>query len=258
MVFTATEISAMVNGFMWPFIRIGAVFVAVPFFGTRLVSVRIRVMLSLLLTLMLLPVLPEAPMIDPVSAEGVLVGLQQVLIGVSMGFVLQMVFNTIVVAGEAMATTMGLGFASIIDPQNGVNVPVVSQLLMMLGLLVFLSMDGHLLLIDLLADSFRWLPVGAGSIDGDGLWLLVGWASQMFANAVRLAMPVVVALLVIYLALGVMTRAAPQLNVFSVGFPITLLAGFVFLLLSLPSILPGFVGVIDAGMALLGRILGGG
>ncbi len=253
---TAAELNALVADFMWPFLRIGGAFMAAPVFGTRLVAVRVRIALTLVLTLMLMPVLPPSAPVEPASLAGVLIAMQQVLIGLAMGFVLQLVFNTIVIAGETMATTMGLGFASIIDPQNGVNVPVVSQFLLMLGILVFLGLDGHLMLVRLLSDSFVWLPVGPLGLDPDALWAIAAWATRMFAGAVQLALPMVAALLVVYLALGVMTRAAPQLNIFSVGFPVTLLAGFILILLSLPTLVPGFVALLEEGYLLIGQVLG--
>lgn len=219
---------------MWPFLRIGAALIAAPFFGARLVPVRMRVLLTVLITLVIMPMLPPMPSVAPLSAVGILVAIQQIMIGIAMGFVLQLVFNAATIAGESIAMTMGLGFASMVDPQNGVTTPVVSQFLVVVVTLLFITIDGHLMLIEIINQSFYSLPVGTTGISRDGFWVLVGWGSTMLLGALQIALPVVSCLLVIYLSLGVMTRAAPQLNIFSVGFPITLLAGFVLLWFVLP------------------------
>ena len=133
---------------------------------------------------------------------------------------------------------IGLSFASLADPQNGAQSPLLSQLYTLLGTLIFLALNGHLLLIQLLVDSFTALPVAPTTgIDRDWLWVLINWGSQMFAGAVLVALPAIAALLVVNLAFGVMVRAAPQLNIFAVGFPITLVLGLLIILYSLPTLL---------------------
>ncbi len=256
MLIPALELSRHLSDFMWPFLRVSALLVAAPVFGTRLVPVRVRIAIAVLLTWALVPILPATPAIDPLSLPAVLIAFQQVLIGLAMGFALQMVFNALIVAGENMAMSMGLGFASMIDPQNGVNVPVLSQFFVIIATLVFLSLNGHFALLELLVQSFRSLPVGAPGLGREAYFAIAGWASEMLIGAVRLALPVVVSILIAYLALGVMTRAAPQLNVFSVGFPLILLFGFVVLYLSMPSFLPLFEALIADGLELIGVLIG--
>ncbi len=157
---TGTELTSWLASVLWPFMRIGAMFSAVPIFSARSVPVRIRILLSFFIALILVPVIPKPPVIDLISAEAVLISVNQVLIGLAMGFILQMVFSAFVIAGQSIAMAMGLGFASIIDPQNGVQVPVVSQAFLIMVTLVFLALNGHLLLIEVLAESFQRLPVG--------------------------------------------------------------------------------------------------
>ena len=165
------NITAWVGDFFWPFLRIGALFVVAPIYGARTVPVRVRIMLSVLVTLVLLPNLPFNETFEPFSPEGILLVVQQIAIGIVMGLILQIVFSALIMAGQTMATTMGLGFASSVDPQNGVQVTMLGQLYLMLGTLYFLAMDGHLLLLEVMANSFTYLPVGSplygGQIFGD-------------------------------------------------------------------------------------------
>jgi flagellar biosynthetic protein FliR len=135
---------------------------------------------------------------------------------------------------------MGLGFASMIDPNNGVSVPVIAQLLVIIGTLLFLALGGHLLLIQLVVNSFQSLPISPTGLERESFWAIVNWGSQMFIGAIWVAIPALVSMLVVTLALGVMTRAAPQLNIFSVGFPVTMFLGFIIIMLILPGILPRF------------------
>jgi len=233
---TGTELTSWLASVIWPFMRIGAMFAAVPIFSARSVPVRIRVLLSFFIAWILVPVIPRPPVIDLISAEAVLISVNQVLIGLAMGFILQMVFSAFVIAGQSIAMAMGLGFASMIDPQNGVQVPVVSQAFLIMVTLVFLALNGHILLIEVLAESFQRLPVGPLVISHDGLWQLVSWGSNMFVGGMLVALPAVAALLLVNLAFGVTSRAAPQLNIFAVGFPVMIMVGMAFIILTLPSI----------------------
>ena len=235
---TSAEIFTWVGGLFWPFIRLTAMLLATPVFGARMVPVRIRISIGLFLAWMLFPMLPDVPAVDPLSPAGFLISIQQVLIGVSMGFILQMVFGAVVMAGQNIAMSMGLGFASAVDPQNGVQVPVLSQFYMVIATLIFLALDGHLVIIETLVNSFYLLPIGSAAVSADFVWQVAAWGSYMFIGSVLMAVPVMVALLLVNLAFGVMTRAAPQLNIFAVGFPVTLLAGFILLLFGLPALLP--------------------
>ena len=251
MILPAAELVRMMHEFMWPFVRVSALLLSAPVFGTRLVPVRVRIALALLLTWLIVPLLPAAPRLDILSLPALLLIAQQVLIGLCMGFALQLVFNALIIAGENMAMSMGLGFASMIDPQNGVNVPVLSQFFVIIATLIFLSLNGHLAVIQLLVKSFELMPIEGVGLSRDAYWTVASWASEMLIGAVRIALPVVAATLIAYLALGVMTRAAPQLNVFSVGFPVILLFGFIVLALTMPSFLPAFSALFDSGIELI-------
>ncbi len=253
---SVAEVTAFVGSLLWPFMRIGAMLMAMPVFGTRLVTVRVRLIAALAITFLVIPLLPPMPEVAPLTVQGLIVSLQQVLIGLAMGFLLQLVLQALVIAGEAIAMSMGLGFASMVDPANGVNVPVISQFLLILGTLLFLALGGHLMLIQFVVGSFQSLPVAVDGITRDSFWAIVSFGSQMFIGAVWVALPALISILVTSLAMGIMTRAAPQLNIFSVGFPVTMLAGFIVLFLLIPSIAPRFQQLMLEGMQLTQRIGG--
>ena len=210
---------------VWPFFRIAGVLMVAPVFGTRLVPVRIRAALAIAVTFVLAPVLPApAQSFVPNLMTGLLLA-QELLLGVAIGFCLQMIFDALIIAGQTISMGMGLGFAMMVDPQRGVSVPVVGQFFVILGMLIFLALGGHLATLRLIADSFAAVPLGS-PLPMDGVWVLVTHASAMFAGALRIALPAVTAILVVNVAFGVMSRAAPQLNLFAVGLPAGLCSAF--------------------------------
>lgn len=234
------QMAAWIGDFFWPFIRLGALFIASPIFGARTVPVKIRIILALAVTVIIQPSLPFSASIEPFSAEGLVIIFQQIAIGLVMGLTLQIMFASLVIAGQAMATTMGLGFASSVDPQNGIQVTMLGQFYLIVATLLFLTMDGHLLALQILADSFQALPIQGSLFSAEIFWNVCMYSSQMFIAALLISMPVMVGVLLVNLGFGVITRAAPQLNVFSLGFPITMVAGFTLMFLSLPVIFPVF------------------
>ncbi len=231
---TSAQLTAWIGAYFWPFLRIGAMLLVAPVFGARMVPKRVRLALGLALAVMVAPLLPAMPVVDALSPEGVLIEINQIVIGLAMGFALQLVFSALVTAGQTIAMSMGLGFAALVDPQNGIQVPVVSQFYLISSTLLFLVLNGHLHLIEMVVDSFRTLPVGIHGLPREAIYDLVVWATQMFAGALMVALPAVTSIMLVNLALGVITRAAPQMNIFSVGFPITLLGGFAIIILTMP------------------------
>jgi len=230
----AVDIVERFYAFLWPMLRISALLLAAPVFSLQAVTVRIRVLLALALSVMVYPMF-DWPVIDPLSAPGLVEILNQLVIGVFMGLMLQIVTAAVVVAGQAVSNAMGLSMASLIDPNLG-NVPVIAQFLLILSTLIFVSLGGHAMLLALVIESFASLPVGRSLIDQIAYGQLVSWSSMMFLGAVLTALPVMVTLLFISVGLGVVTRAAPSLNIFSVGLPATIVAGFFVLIVSLGSI----------------------
>ncbi|MFI8580391.1 flagellar biosynthetic protein FliR [Ectopseudomonas khazarica] len=226
------QISGWVGQFLLPLFRIAAMLMVMPIIGTQLVPTRVRLYLALAISVVLVPTLPSMPQVDALSLRSLLLIVEQVLIGAMLGFVLQLFFHLFIVAGQIIAMQMGLGFASMVDPTNGVSVPVLGQFMLMLVTLLFLAINGHLVALEVLAESFVTLPYGQGLMV-DHYWTLAGKLGWVIGAGLLLTLPAVTALLVINLAFGAMTRAAPQLNIFSIGFPLTLAMGLVIFWVSL-------------------------
>jgi flagellar biosynthetic protein FliR len=236
---TDMQIGGWVGQYLLPLFRIASMLMVMPVIGTQLVPMRVRLYLSLAICLVLAPNLPPMPQVDAVSLQSMLLIGEQVLVGVMFGFVLQLYFHLFTVAGQIIAMQMGLGFASMVDPANGVSVPVLGQFLLMLVTLLFLAMNGHLVVFEVLAESFVTLPVGEGLLL-DHYWIMAGKLTWVIAAGLLMALPVITALLIINLAFGVMTRAAPQLNIFSIGFPLTLVLGLIIFWLGISDFLAHF------------------
>lgn len=258
MTLTMAEITAWIGSFLWPFFRIGTLFMVAPITGSSNIPVRVRLILALAVTLLVMPLLESVPQVTPFSWSAIAIILQQLLIGAAMGFALMLVFSAIVTGGQLIAMQMGLGFASMVDPQNGTQVPVLSQLYIIMTTLLFLGMNGHLVLINLLVESFRLLPIGDSGIAADGFHAVAAWGTQMFAGALWLALPAMASLLVVNIAFGVMARSAPQLNIFAIGFPVAMIMGFVVILYTLPSVVPQFGQIVERGFDLVQYLLLGG
>lgn len=226
---TSAQLDAWMVAFLWPFVRMLALISTAPVLGEPSVPRRVKVALAALLALLLTPALGPLPQVPVVSVGGGWILLQQVLIGGAMGFAMRLVFTAVQAAGEYISLQMGLSFASFFDPTSGGSTTVLSRLLHMLALLVFLALDGHLLLIATLAESFHALPIADTPWSASGWLRLVTGARDIFSTGLMLALPLVAALLILNLAMGILNRAAPQFSIFAVGFPLTLLAGIAML-----------------------------
>ncbi len=237
--FDIASLQHWLNQFLWPLMRISGFCMVAPIIGAALVPARVRLLFSLLLTMMIAPTLRDLPTPDFLSPLSAVMVAQQLLIGIGLAYFLQMLMQAFVTFGQIVAMQMGLGFASMNDPINGVAVASVSQFYLLMVTLLFLAINGHLVMLDVLVESFRTLPVGA-DIGGARLQTLAGWASWMFAAALLMALPAVTALLIVNCSLGVITRAAPQLNIFAIGFPLMLVLGMMILWASMASALPNF------------------
>jgi flagellar biosynthesis protein FliR len=236
MIFTQAEITSWIGTYMWTFFRIGAVLAIAPVISMQMVPVRVRLAFAIALTIVIAPVIPPVPSVDPVSLAGVLITFQQIFIGMVMGFILLMVFAAVMHAGQLIAMQMGLGFASMVDPQNGVSVPMLSQFYIITATLIYLVLDGHLMVIEVLVDSFHILPISVSGLTAAGMIEPLEWGSRIFSGALQIALPAISALLFVNIAFGIMNRAVPQLNLLSIGFPISMLCGFMAVLVSIPQL----------------------
>ena len=243
------------GGLLWALGRVGGLCLVAPVLGSTVIPARIRIGLVVMLTLVLAPLAPAA--IDPLSATGVATMVSQILVGASVGFVLKLVFEAVAFGGELVGQGMSLGFAEVVNPGGGGSTPVLSQFYMVLVTLLFLALNGHLRLIQLLAESFHTLPPGPVAINADGLHAVVLFGAHLFAGAVRVALPAVTALLVVNIGFAAISRAAPSMNLFAVGFPITLCLGSIALWLGLRALPGAFETLQDSAWSLMHELVGG-
>ncbi|HET7267198.1 MAG TPA: flagellar biosynthetic protein FliR [Oleiagrimonas sp.] len=215
--------------FVWPLFRLLAFMMTAPVLGHHAIPRTVKLGLALLLTFLIAPTLPAPPPIPVWSWAGMGIIVEQVLIGAAMGLLLRVVFAAVMVAGDYVGLQMGLAFATFVSPDTGTNTMILARILYIIAILMFLALDGQLMVIQTLAYSFHTLPIGYGSLNVDAFNLLVRAGSTVFTAGLVLALPLVTALLIVNLCLGILNRSAPQMTVFSVGFPTSLLLG-IFLL----------------------------
>lgn len=250
---SAAQLDLWMAGFLFPLARILGLIATAPILNNRAIPARIRMGFGAAMTLALIPALPPSGLIVG-SWPGLLALLQQMLIGIALGFSMRVVFTAIDLAGELIGLQMGLGFAMFYDPDNAAQSPVISEFLGLLAMLVFLSINGHLMLLAVIGNSFEWWPVGADLFPANGWMAIARWGSTIFSAGVMLALPVIAALLVVNIALAILTRAAPTLNLFAIGFPVTLIAGFIMLLLSMPFFAPALQQLFDYGLRTVAQL----
>jgi flagellar biosynthetic protein FliR len=254
----AADVSTWVNRLWWPALRVSGFVLSAPIASETSIPGLVKIVLTLGLAFLLAPLVQVPAGLSIFSAAGMLAAMLELLIGVSIGLVVQLAFEALTFAGQSISMTMGLGFATLVDPQHGAQTPVLGQMLMIFGTLTYLSIDGHLMLIGALAESFKHLPIGAAQINHDFLLMLVMWGARVFDTGLLIALPIVVALLIVNLGLGVVTRAAPQLNLFGVGFTITLMSGFFVLLVGLDGIMTGISSLLNSALMAASELVGAG
>ncbi len=245
---TSAQLDAWIMLIVWPLTRILALIASAPVLGNQQFPLTAKIGLGVLLTMLVAPTLSAPPDVSPGSAYGMLLLAREILIGIGMGLAIRVVFVAVNMAGDMIGLQMGLGFAQFYDPQSSAQVPVVGQFLGLLATLVFLSVNGHLLMIATLVESFQNVPPEATLSLAAGSMALVQWGSMIIQAAVQLSLPLIAVLLITNSALAVLTRASPQLNIFAIGFPITLGVGFIALLLVLPYMVPGFERLFEQGL----------
>lgn len=246
---TMAEITAWVGQFLWPLFRIAALLMFMPLLGAASVPPRVRLSLAVALAFLMAPLIPAVPAVEPLSASALMITLHELLLGFTGALLLHIFMAIFTGAGQVVSTQMGLAMAQMVDPVNGISIPVISQFYQLASFLLFLSINGHLVVIDLLLASFELLPVGGVSGMDAVLTELGRLGSWVFSGALLVALPAVTAMLVVNLTFGVINRAAPQLNLFSLGFPMALLCGLLGLMLS-------FIGASGLFIELTDQVLG--
>lgn len=231
---------AWISQMLWATLRVGGFVMVVPILGNQLVSPRVKIALSLAIGIAVAPLLTGLPVLTDFNLLTVLLVAEQLLTGIGLGFATSVFFQLFVVAGQFMGMQMGLGFAMMADPVNGVQVTAWGQFYLLLVSLMYLAVNGHLLLLEILIRGFELYPTGLGIGLAEFAERIVGLGSWMFVGGVLIALPAVTALLIVNMAFGVMSRSAPQLNVFSLGFPFSIVFGAVIMLVTLQGWLPQF------------------
>jgi flagellar biosynthesis protein FliR len=250
------DMSAWISRMWWPVLRVGGFMLSAPTTSEPAVPRLVKIILTLALTFLLAPLVPVPTDLSIFSATGLLAAALEVLIGISIGMVVQLSFEALTFAGQSISLSMGLGFATLVDPQRGAQTPVLGQLFVIFGTLTYLGVNGHLVLLGALAESFQNMPIAAAHIDRDFLLMVVLWGARVFDAGLLIALPAVISLIIVNLALGVVTRAAPQLNLFGVGFTITLLSGFFVLIVGLDGIMSGISNLINGALQAVSQLVG--
>ncbi|WED43748.1 flagellar biosynthetic protein FliR [Legionella cardiaca] len=250
--------SEMINLFskiVWPLPRISSLFLTMPLISSVLVPVRIRIVFSMTLAFLCAPAIADSLSLLHFDGHYIAFVVYEILLGILMGFILQLVFQVFILGGQIIAMQAGLGFAIMVDPASKASVPLLSQFYLMMISLIFLSLNGHLAVLNALLSSFREMPIGNVDISLSALGSILTFSGWMFKEAVLVALPAILALLIVNLAFGIMTRVAPQLNIFSMGFPITLLMGMVIIHISLPGVSSQIADSLEQGMQLIMGLL---
>ncbi|WP_103035874.1 flagellar biosynthetic protein FliR [Castellaniella caeni] len=254
--FQLDQLYGWMNALLWPLFRIAGLVSLAPVLGESSIPVRLKVGFAVLCAIVVAPLAGPMPSVPPASYAGLLIALQQVVIGMALGLCMRLIFTATMMAGEFIGLQMGLAFASFFDPATGANTAVLSRLLNLVAMLIFLAVNGHLLMLDGLIRTFTILPVGA-SLNPNGWGVLLDWSAQLWISGMLLALPLVIVLLTINLALGILNRTAQQLSVFAVGFPISLTTGLIMLAIVLPQSSDFLTRFFEEGYQAMARIAQG-
>ncbi|HAT7071885.1 TPA: flagellar biosynthetic protein FliR [Legionella pneumophila] len=245
----------LMSQFIWPMVRIGGLMLTVPVLSSALLPARIKILFVFTLSCVCFTYVPYNLSFENFNGLYPVYLVQELLLGLLMGFVLQIVFQVFILGGQIISMQAGLGFAVMVDPTSNASVPLISQLYLMVTTLIFLALNGHLAILETLIESFRIMPIGKSSLDPSIVWSTIMFSGWMFKEAVLISIPAILSLLIVSLSFGVMARVAPQLNLFSLGFPITLLMGFVIIKIGLPTVGTEMVESIKHGIQFITGIL---
>ncbi len=242
---------------LWAALRVGGVVMIAPVLGAMFVPNRVRLLITLVLSFAMLPAVGAVPAYAPLSAPGLLAVGQELVVGIAIGFMLKIAIEAAVLAGQIVSSGTGLSFATVVDPQAG-GIPLLGRFYLIIATLLMLAADAHLQLIEILAASFSLVPVGSGGLAFGDARQVADFAGLMFVGALKLALPSVAAMLMVNVAFGVISRAAPTLNLFAVGFPITLLMGFLVMLMDIGAHGSIWQAQLTETFAVINRVLAGG
>jgi flagellar biosynthetic protein FliR len=249
--FDTTQLSQWYGSVFWPLTRVLALFASAPVLSHPQIPIRAKVGIALAITLAIAPAVSSPPLAGLLEARGFVQLAHNILVGLALGFAVRIVFVGVELAGQLIGLQIGLSFAAYFNPDTSETENVVSNFMSMLVLLMFLAIDGHLMLLSALVQSFQLFPAGAAGAASIDPLTLVRAASDIFAIALTICLPILAVMLLVNVVLGVMARIAPQLNLFAVGFPLTVLVGLAALALFLPTLEAPIRGVLLKGLAAL-------
>ncbi|MEA5096973.1 MAG: flagellar biosynthetic protein FliR [Burkholderiaceae bacterium] len=254
---TSAELHTWISSFLWPLTRILGLIAVAPLYSNVSIPATVKLTLGIMISFVIAPSVPPLPALDPMSLQGLLILAQQFVIGAAMGFTIRIVFAAMEMAGEITGMTMGLGFATFFDPMSQGRSSAISQFMALLTLMIYLATNLHLALLSILADSFSTIPISSAPLSGEMFRLLAEFGGQIFSAGVQLSLPLIAALLITNMSLGILTRAAPQLNLFGIGFPITIGVGFLMIGLVLPYLVTPLDHLFQQGFGILRQITAG-
>ncbi|CAM4368487.1 MAG: flagellar biosynthetic protein FliR [Comamonas sp.] len=246
------QLVAWLSPVLWPFVRVLALFSVAPVFSQRAIPLRLKVGLALLVAICAQPVLGVQPVISINSAQALGTVVQQVVIGLSVGFAVRLVMAAVEVAGEVIGLQMGLNFASFFDPTSNAQLSAVARFMVQIATLLFIVINGHLLVLMAVLKSFEAFPVDGNFLQAIAQMRLHEMGSAVFASAFWIALPMIAMLLFVNLVLGIISRVAPQMNIYAVGFPVTLTVGLLGLVATLPLLEQPMVALLQKGIAIFG------
>lgn len=238
--------------------RLTAFFMVAPIFSGPGIPARIRVILSVFLAILIMPFLSNTIQTNVVSVQMILLALVQVVIGIAIGFVFAIVFQVFVIAGQIVAFQSGLGFATMMDPSTSTQVGFVSRFYWIAASLVFLAIDGHLHLIQLIAESFKVVPLTTWPNLTLHFSILISYSSILYKCAVSIALPAIFAILSVNAMFGLMNRSAPQLHIFTIGFPLTIVFGLMIIYFNFDAVMPRFEDIFKVAFVTVKKMLGAG
>lgn len=253
---TSGQLEHWIGAFFWPFVRILALLSTAPVFSASAVPIQVRVGLAAIISVAIAPALPTLPAVHFLSGAGLVLLVEQIVIGTALGFAVTLIFSAVQFAGSVISLQMGLGFSSFFDPTTGVQVPTLSNFLNLVVLLLFLALNGQLLVLVVLMRSFTVLPVDPNLVVHATAWhLLAAAGAAVFSLGMAIAAPVLGALFLVNIALGVLSKLAPQLNLFVVGFPLLIGVGLIGLYLLAPALELVVRQLLDLALNLSGRFM---
>lgn len=243
--FTEAQLVTWLSPMIWPFLRVLAVFTAAPLFSSKAFPLRARIGLAFFIAFAAQPSLQGQPIISIAGPDAMGAVAQQVGIGLAIGFTVRLVFAAVELAGEVVGFQMGLGFASFFNPALNTQSSAVARFFGQMATFLFVVMNGHLMVLMAVIKSFDKFPVNQNFLEAIGQMKIYDFGTDLFASGLWIALPMIGMLLFANLALGIVSRVAPQMNIYAIGFPVTLTVGMVGIAATLPMLDQPFMALME-------------